>query len=130
MRIRTMIALVSLIAVLALLSQKRDAQQDGRFEPVCPPDHVARDDAEPFGLVRAVETVEESVPPGTIESAPGWELTAARDAASLLRDKIERLDERIESMDKTQRRIIRGLIVIASVSTGLDAITWLKGDIV
>jgi hypothetical protein len=33
-------------------------------------------------------------------------------------------------MDATQRRIIKALIVVASMSTGLDAITWLKGDFI
>ena len=36
----------------------------------------------------------------------------------------------IDAMDKTQRRVIKALIVVASVSTGLDAVTWIRGDFV
>jgi len=59
---------------------------------------------------------------------------AARDAAvataSRLQREIKKLDRRIDAMDATQRRIVKALIVVASLSTGLDVITWLKGDFV
>ena len=47
-----------------------------------------------------------------------------------LQREMKKLDERIDAMDKTQRRVIKALIVVASVSTGLDAVTWLKGDFI
>ena len=55
--------------------------------------------------------------------------TAVASAKTLQRE-MKKLDQRIEAMDKTQRRIVKALIVVASMSTGLDAITWLKGDFI
>lgn len=52
------------------------------------------------------------------------------DAVGRLTGEMKKLDDRIEAMDKTQRSVIKALILVASMSTGLDAITWLKGDIV
>jgi hypothetical protein len=58
----------------------------------------------------------------------------ARDAAvttaNRLQREIKKLDERIDAMDVMQRRMVKALIVVASMSTGLDAITWLKGDFI
>jgi hypothetical protein len=58
----------------------------------------------------------------------------ARDTAVATANKLQRqmkkMDQRIDAMDATQRRIVKALIVVAGVSTGLDALTWLKGDIV
>jgi hypothetical protein len=58
----------------------------------------------------------------------------ARDTAAATVSKLQRemkkLDQRIDAMDKTQRRMIKALIIVASMSTGLDAITWLKGDFI
>ncbi len=58
----------------------------------------------------------------------------ARDTAvatiSRLQREMKKFGERIDTMDARQRRLVKALIVVASVSTGLDAITWLKGDIV
>ena len=50
--------------------------------------------------------------------------------ASRLRREIKKLDQRIDAMDATQRRMVKALIVVASLSTGLDVVTWLKGDFI
>ncbi len=50
--------------------------------------------------------------------------------ASRLQREMKKLDQRIDAMDATQRRMVKALIVVASVSTGLDALTWLKGDFI
>ena len=58
----------------------------------------------------------------------------ARDTAvatvSRLQRELKKLDQRIDAMDATQRRVVKALIVVASVSTGLDVITWLRGDFI
>jgi len=58
----------------------------------------------------------------------------ARDTAaatvSRLQREMKKLDQRIEAMDATQRRMVKALIVVAGMSTGLDVVTWLKGDFI
>jgi hypothetical protein len=58
----------------------------------------------------------------------------ARDTAAVtartLRREMKKLDRRIDAMDATQRRIVKALIIVASLSTGLDTVTWLKGDFI
>lgn len=71
---------------------------------------------------------------GVAASAAVATLPKARDTAVIsakaLQREMKKLDRRIDAMDATQRRIIKALIVVASMSTGLDAITWLKGDFI
>ena len=50
--------------------------------------------------------------------------------AKTLQREMKKLDQRIDAMDATQRRMIKALIVVASMSTGLDVVTWLRGDFV
>ena len=51
-------------------------------------------------------------------------------AAQQLQAQIKSISERVDSMEDSQRRMLRMLIVVASLSTGFDALTLLKGDII
>ena len=53
----------------------------------------------------------------------------AATTVSKLRHEMKKLDQHIDAMDARQRRMVKALIVVASMSTGLDVITWLRGDI-
>jgi len=50
--------------------------------------------------------------------------------ASRLQREMKKLDRRIDAMDATQRRLVKALIVVAGMSTGLDVVTWLRGDFI
>ena len=53
----------------------------------------------------------------------------AQDGLQYLHREIKSLNERLDDIDESHKRLFRTLIVVASVSTGLDALTLLKGDI-
>jgi len=71
---------------------------------------------------------------GAVTAVAAATYPGARDTAvatvSRLQREMKKLDQRIDAMDATQRRIVKALIVVASMSTGLDAVTWLKGDFI
>jgi hypothetical protein len=45
-----------------------------------------------------------------------------------LAGEVKSLTRRIDDMEASQRRMVKLLITVASVSTGLDALTLIKGD--
>ena len=49
----------------------------------------------------------------------------AADGAQLVRSRFEALEERLDAMDASQRRIVRILAITISVSTGVDIATLL-----
>jgi len=50
---------------------------------------------------------------------------AAADGADLVRARVETLEQRIDRLDTSQRRILRILAITISVSTGIDIATLL-----
>lgn len=54
---------------------------------------------------------------------------AMGDSALFLRDEFKRLNDRMDRLDENQRRMLRALIFVASVSTGIDALRLLNGDL-
>ena len=48
---------------------------------------------------------------------------------SRISGEVKALNQRIDDMDETQRRMFKMLLVAVSVSTGFDALTLLKGDL-
>lgn len=53
----------------------------------------------------------------------------AGDGAQFLRREIKALNDRLDNVDESHKRLFRALIVVASVSTGMDVLTLLKGDL-
>jgi hypothetical protein len=51
------------------------------------------------------------------------------DGAKQLQAQLESVAKRVDSLDESHRRMFKMLIMVASVSTGLDVLTLLKGDI-
>ncbi len=46
-----------------------------------------------------------------------------------LSEKLSAVQDRLDGMDESHRRLFRALVAVAAVSTGLDALTLLKGDL-
>jgi len=71
---------------------------------------------------------------GAVTAAAVATYPRARDTAMVtaktLQREMKKLDDRIDALDKTQRLMVKALIVVASMSTGLDVVTWLRGDFV
>lgn len=62
-------------------------------------------------------------------AAAGAIALVGRETTEDLGARLKGLAKRIDQMDASHRRVIKALIVVASVSTGIDALTLLKGDI-
>lgn len=53
----------------------------------------------------------------------------AQDGAQILRRELKALSDRLDKVDESHKRLFRALVVVASVSTGMDVLTLLKGDL-
>lgn len=62
-------------------------------------------------------------------AAAGAIALAGRTGAEDIGVRVKALAKRMDEMDASHKRIIKALIVVASVSTGVDALTLLKGDL-
>jgi len=54
---------------------------------------------------------------------------ALGDSALIVRDELKRMNDRMDRLDENQRRMLRALIILASVTTGIDALRLLNGDL-
>ena len=54
--------------------------------------------------------------------------TTVIDGTERLAGEVKALTKRVDDIDERHKRLFRMMIVVASVSTGLDALTLLKGD--
>ncbi len=59
----------------------------------------------------------------------GAAAVAGRAHASDLGAQVKALAKRVDQMEESHRRVIKALVVVASLSTGFDALTLLKGDL-
>ena len=55
---------------------------------------------------------------------------AALAGAGMVQREVKALNKRIDSMEASQRRMLTALIFVASMSTGLDFVTLLRGDLI
>lgn len=53
---------------------------------------------------------------------------AVVDGAKRLGDQVESLSKRVDKMEESHKRLVKALIVVASVSTGFDVLNLLRGD--
>jgi hypothetical protein len=53
---------------------------------------------------------------------------AVVDGAKRLGDQVESLSKRVDKMETSHKRLVKALIVVASVSTGFDVLNLLRGD--
>ena len=53
----------------------------------------------------------------------------ALEGAQALQNEIKALNKRLDDVDDGHKRLFKGLIFVASVSTGLDVLNLLKGDL-
>jgi hypothetical protein len=53
----------------------------------------------------------------------------AQDGAQFLHREFKALNDRLDKVDESHKRLFRALVVVASVSTGMDVLTLLKGDL-
>lgn len=56
--------------------------------------------------------------------------TAFATSADVVQREIKALNKRVDAMEDSQKRMFTALIFVASISTGMDFLTLLKGDIV
>ncbi len=54
---------------------------------------------------------------------------AIGEGAARVREELKAMNHRLEQMDKNQRRMLKLLIIVASYSTGMDALRLLNGDL-
>ena len=54
---------------------------------------------------------------------------AIGEGAARVREELKAMNDRLERMDKNQRRMLKLLIIVASYSTGMDALRLLNGDL-
>lgn len=52
----------------------------------------------------------------------------AHDGVEFLNREIKALNKRVDNIDESHKRLFRALVVVASVSTGMDVLNLLKGD--
>jgi hypothetical protein len=55
--------------------------------------------------------------------------SAARDGFALARREFEALNARLDKVDESHKRLFRALILVVSLSTGMDLVNLLKGDL-
>ena len=55
---------------------------------------------------------------------------ALTSGAGIAQRELKALNKRIDTMEDSQKKMLTALIFVASVSTGMDFLTLLKGDIV
>jgi septal ring factor EnvC (AmiA/AmiB activator) len=55
---------------------------------------------------------------------------AVTSSVGAMQREVKALNKRIDAMQDSQKKILTALIFVASVSTGMDFLTLLKGDIV
>ena len=53
----------------------------------------------------------------------------AQDGWQFARREIKALNKRLDKVDESHKRLFRALVVVASVSTGMDVLNLLKGDL-
>ena len=56
--------------------------------------------------------------------------TALASGAGVAQREFKALNKRIDAMEDSQKKMLTALIFVASVSTGMDFVTLLKGDFV
>lgn len=65
---------------------------------------------------------------GTAAMAYGKAKGAVSDGSEQLAREVRALAERVDQMEASQKRLLRVLITVVSLSTGLDVLNLLKGD--
>lgn len=50
--------------------------------------------------------------------------------AGVIQREVKALNKRVDAMEDSQKKMLTALIFVASVSTGMDFLTLLKGDII
>jgi len=55
---------------------------------------------------------------------------AVSSGVGVIQREVKALNERVDAMEDSQKKMLTALIFVASVSTGMDFLTLLKGDIV
>ncbi|MGI9330210.1 MAG: hypothetical protein ACR2QB_05785, partial [Gammaproteobacteria bacterium] len=53
----------------------------------------------------------------------------AQEGMEFLGREIKALNKRVDNIDESHKRMFRALVVVASVSTGMDVLNLLKGDV-
>lgn len=53
----------------------------------------------------------------------------AQDGAQLLQREFKAINDRLDQVDESHKRMFRALVMVASVSTGMDVLNLLKGDL-
>lgn len=53
----------------------------------------------------------------------------ALDGARAVQSELKALNDRLDSVDESHKRLFRALVFVASVSTGMDVLNLLKGDL-
>lgn len=53
----------------------------------------------------------------------------AVDGTRALQTEIKALNDRLDKVDESHKRLFRALVFVASVSTGMDVLNLLKGDL-
>ncbi len=51
------------------------------------------------------------------------------DAAARIRRDVDGLTRKLRTLEKSNRRLTRALVAVVCMSTGLDAVAWIRGDI-
>ena len=64
-----------------------------------------------------------------VASAAAASRNRVQDGAQFLHREFKALNDRLDQVDESHKRLFRALVVVASVSTGLDVLTLLKGDL-
>ena len=62
-------------------------------------------------------------------AAAGAIALAGRDKTEDIGAQVKAFAKRMDQMEASHKRVIKALIVVASVSTGFDALSLLKGDL-
>lgn len=55
--------------------------------------------------------------------------TLASDGLQLIDGQLKALNQRLDRVDESHKRLFRALVVVASISTGFDVLNLLKGDL-
>ena len=64
-----------------------------------------------------------------VASAAAVSRDRALDGAELLRREMKTLNDRLDNVDESHKRLFRALVTVAAVSTGMDVLNLLKGDL-